>query len=117
MENIRYYWVRSLKIRPGRTNSTWHAASLYGERVEILGHNNVGEISDFEIGPPIISTDQLIERSRQWVEAQETLRDRFAMAALAGIGGLVAGIPNSAGVSHSFLCYQIADAMMAERLK
>lgn len=51
--------------------------------------------------------------ARERDEARETLRDRFAMAAMTGVIAPTQGTWNANRVAQS--CYQIADAMMVAR--
>lgn len=78
----------------------------YGQAAKQLG--NSAAASSFEAGAVVL------EKALERVNQQETLRDRFAMAALTG---LLASDRNWSDEGAALRAYKEADAMLQEREK
>ncbi len=77
----------------------------------LIGSTATWAIEQWEIGPKVIGHDELIVPARPAVEAQENLRDRFAMAALGALDGSMS--PEDTADA----AWEYADAMLAARSK
>lgn len=99
MQTGEHFWVRH------KQGAEWFIGLIYRDKIEFVGTTHKSNMADFDIGPKVIRPDD----TPSVLTVAVSMRDQFAMAALAGFG---CGVHPDRVAK---LCYEQADAMMAER--
>lgn len=115
-----YYWIKPRE--DSMLGSEWmigrvttREGSKGGVWFFVAGNEVEEPWGDFELGPKVIQHNELIVPARLLMEARESLRDQFAMAAITGLYASESATMDFGPSEVAADTYRIADAMMKAR--